>query len=316
MPISVGKARQHVSEWSERLAQYPAMAKWPQHLFHTCQLEVAAAILSMGKIVCRNDVPALICDVANQGALWNNPASHEYVRLYFRPRNPFHLKTEGIKARGDQYRVDPHMSIPIVFAFDLEQVLTTPDSGFVPGNFARSASSPLTGNSKFDEMEFGLIYHDSAPPSNRKTEIHNWRMSEVVVKKSLSLSSLSYIICRTTHDERSLRYALGTRPAPKIIVEQRGSSFFRWAIFIDEIYWLDNQMHMKFHGPTGFSKETYSVSVTCMEGNSIRHDQFDLKPGKYRFQSIPASKNAVWKIDIEGCLAYFAPVPSMSGLVV
>ena len=102
MPISLIRAQQHVELWSEKLSG-TSRAKWPQHLFHTCQLEVAVEILKAGKIICRNEVQNLICDVANQGALWNNPEGHNYVRLYFRPRTYFHLKTEGVKSLGDPF---------------------------------------------------------------------------------------------------------------------------------------------------------------------------------------------------------------------
>ena len=118
------------------------------------------------------DVPELICDVANQGALWNNAAAHGYVRLYFRPRNGFHLKTEGIKAIGDPYRVDPHMSIPIAFAFDFVKAITRKDCGFVAGNFVKSGAAPSDSDQDFDNLQFDLIYHDAPLPRDRMAEIH------------------------------------------------------------------------------------------------------------------------------------------------
>src|SRR5258708_36164763 len=96
MSITVARAQRHIKDWVHNLARFPTRANWPTHLFHTCQLEVAAEIIKSGRIKCRGDVGNLICDVANQGALWNNPDAHKYVRLYFRPRNSFHLKTEGV----------------------------------------------------------------------------------------------------------------------------------------------------------------------------------------------------------------------------
>jgi ssDNA thymidine ADP-ribosyltransferase, DarT len=154
MSITVNRAGRHIKEWSKKLAQFSTRANWPPHLFHTCQLEVAVEIIKSGAIICRNNLGALICDVANQGAVWNNPDAHKYVRLYFRPRNPFHLKTEGIKSLSDPYRVDPHMSIPISFAFDFQKVITLQNVGFVPGNFARSGAAPLTGDAEFDHLNF------------------------------------------------------------------------------------------------------------------------------------------------------------------
>ncbi len=316
MPVSVDRAERHVRDWTKKLGSFPTVSHWPAHLFHTCQLEVAVEVIKAGRILCRHNVPSLICDVANQGALWNNPAAHHYVRLYFRPRNGFHLKTEGIKAIGDPYRVDPHMSIPIAFAFDFVKVITSGESGFVAGNFARAGAMPSSGDAEFDNLQFDLIYHDAAPPVGKMNEIHDWRMSEVVVKAELSLSKLVYIVCRTIHEERTLRFALGNTTYPSIIVEQRGSIFMRRGIFIDEIYWSSKLMHLKFHGPVGYTKDRYLIQISCEDLGAIRQRDYLVAPGiRYRFSDLEASPHAIWQIYFEGCVAYRGPIPSIAGLV-
>jgi hypothetical protein len=315
MSITLKRAKRHTEEWLTKLAPFPVRANWPVHLFHTCQLEVAVEIVKAAQITCRGSVTNLICDVANQGAVWNNPQAHNYVRLYFRPRNSFHLKTEGVKAAGDPYRVDPHMSIPIAFAFDFQKVMCLPHSGFVPGNFAKTGAAPQTGDANFDKMKFDLIYHDSAPTQERMAEVHNWRMSEVVVQNALPLDHLSYVICRTPHEERTLRYALGNHASPKIIVEQRGSIFMRRGMFVDEVYWQSNLLNMRFHGPTGYTKEKYVIKVVCWDGATQNEKSYLAAPGIYHFPGIEASKDAIWRIEIEGCVVYHAPAPSISGLI-
>jgi hypothetical protein len=269
MPITISRARRHTEEWSAKLAPFPVRANWPVHVFHTCQLEVAVEIIRSGQIKCRASVTKLICDVANQVAVWNNPEAHNYVRLYFRPRNSFHLKTEGVKAIGDPYRIDPHMSIPIAFAFDFQKM----------------------------------------------AEVHNWRMSEVVVTNALPLSGLSYVICRTPHEERTLRHALGNYSPPKIIVEQKGSIFMRRGMFVDEIYWQSNLLNMRFHGPTGYTKEKYGIKVICWDGGPPQEKNYVAAPGIYHFPGIAASKEAIWRVELEGCVVYHAQAPSTSGLV-
>ena len=77
--------------------------------------------------------------MANQGALSNNPDAHQYVRLYFRPRNSFHLKTEGVKAIGDPYRAQNHMSIPVAFAFDFQKEMTLLEVDLFPAILRRRA---------------------------------------------------------------------------------------------------------------------------------------------------------------------------------
>ena len=316
MPVTLGRAQGHVERWSRELAPYPSRSSWPAYLFHICQLEVAVEIIRSGRLVCRNKVPELICDVANQGALWNNPNAHKYVRLYFRPQNSFHLKTEGVKAIGDPFRADRHMSIPIAFAFDFVQVITLPTSGFVPGNFARTGAAPLSTDRDFDGLSFENIYHNSAPSPERMAEIHNWRMSEVVVWDHLDLSSLSRVICRTTQEERTLRHLLaGVRQLPKIAVEQKGAVFMRRGMFIDEIYWENDLLYLKFHGPVGFTRDKYSLVVHCSEPGITRTKRYCVAPGRYRLADLAARSDAVWRVELEDCVVYEAEAPSVSGLV-
>jgi ssDNA thymidine ADP-ribosyltransferase, DarT len=209
------------------------------------------------------------------------------------------------------------MSVPIAFAFDFQKVITLPTAGFVPGNFAKTGAAPFTGDAEFNKMPFDLIYHDSPLTPEKQAEVHNWRMSEVVVADALSLSNLAFVVCRTTHEERSFRHAVGNSAVGfKIIVEQRGSIFMRRGMFIDEIYWASNLLHIRFHGPTVYPQERYSVKVCCWDdGCPPQGGEFALAPGAYHFPSLPASREAIWRIELEGCVVYHAPIPSVSGLV-
>jgi ssDNA thymidine ADP-ribosyltransferase, DarT len=208
------------------------------------------------------------------------------------------------------------MSIPIAFAFDFEKVITLPTARFVPGNFAKTSAAPLTGEVAFDEMQFDYIYHDGPLSSDRMAEVHNWRMSEVVVANTLPLSNLSFIVCRTTHEERTLRHAVGDMAGLKVIVEQKGSIFMRRGIFIDEIYWDSRLLNLRFHGPVVYPQNSYSVTIHCSDvGVAPRTGHYGLSPGSYRFPALPASEKAIWRIEIEGCVVYHAPIPSTSGLV-
>jgi hypothetical protein len=309
MAISVERATEHAKEWTTALARFPSRANWGSALFHACQIETATEILRQGKIVCRRDVPVIICDVANQGALWNNPAAHEYVRLYFRPRNRFHLKTEGIKSSTDIYRVNPHMSIPIMFVFDFVSVMALESTRFVSGNFASLAAIPQQGNSNFNLLNFDHIYHDSAVSADMMQTIQDARMAEVVVSEELSLDHLRAVVCRTVHEESMLRYMLREYDIKKyrMTVEKGGSIFFRRGIYINEVYTQQGYLHFDFTSPSVSPRERYSVSVKC---GSARYD-FNLAPTRWRVPQInnhdPA---AVWRIEIEGCLAFEGPVPA------
>jgi hypothetical protein len=281
-------------------------------------MEVAVEIMKSGRILCRSAVPRLICDVANQGAIWNNPQAHDFVRLYFRPKNWFHLKTEGVKPRADRYRVDPHMSMPVCLVFDLPRVLAISGAGVVPGNFAKSNSAPLYTDEGFRSLDFESVYHEGPLADGLKVAVNEWRMSEVVVPGELDLRHLSAVVCRSIHEERTLRHLLqqaDVKPSTNILVEQRNSIFVRRGIFIDELYWQNDFLHMKFHGPVVAAQDAYDVNVTCIDQGSIKTLNFQLSAKKYYFPSMPATRDAVWRIEIEGCCVYHARVPSLSGLV-
>ena len=103
MSITLARAQKHVAEQQRRLATTQQRSAWPQFLFHTTHVTNAVNIVRQGFLGARNVVENFH-DVANQGALASFDASHDYARLYFRPRNPFHVRTEGIKCVSDLYR--------------------------------------------------------------------------------------------------------------------------------------------------------------------------------------------------------------------
>jgi hypothetical protein len=314
MAVSVERAHRHVAEWRAKLARFPARRKWPECLYHACQIEVAAEILRRGELLCRSRAQPLLCDVANQGALWNNLAAHDYVRLYFRPRNQFHLKTEGIKSRADTHRVDPHMSIPVMLAFDAASVLALPESMFVPGNFAGTNRQPLSGDAAFDDLNFGQIYHESPISRDEMHAIQDARMSEVVVGKSLDLKHLVAVVTRTIHEERYLRSLLGPTVAGyRFAVEKHGSVFFRRAMFIREIYTQDGELHFEFKAPHYGTKAGYEVVVSCGD----QRFGYELAAGRWRIAAISRGDDpaAVWRIEIEGCVAYEDVVPPAGPVV-
>ncbi|MER9596681.1 MULTISPECIES: DarT ssDNA thymidine ADP-ribosyltransferase family protein [unclassified Mesorhizobium] len=314
MAISIARAERHITEWSEELARYPSRNGWVSCLFHACQIETAAEIVRQRRVVCRQNVPVVLCDVANQGALWNNPSAHEFVRLYFRPKNSFHFKTEGIKSSIDPYRINPHMAIPVMLVFDLTSVLTLNESYFVSGNFASQALAPLQGDNNFNLLNFQYIYHDSGVSPEMKQTIHDARMAEVVVRNELSLAHLKAVVCRTIHEERMLRHLLRASDVSDIrfAVEKGGALFLRRGSYITELYTRDGQVHFDFTAPSTARKDKYSVAVAC--GNS--RFAFSLEPKAWRVpQIVNRDPAAEWKIEIEGCTAYVGPVSATGPIV-
>lgn len=314
MAISVNRANRHTAEWTASLARFPSRGGWGSSLYHACQIETAAEIIRRGHIICRHDQDIVLCDVANQGALWNNPDAHKYVRLYFRPKNRFHLKTEGIKSRIDPYRIDPHMSIPVMFVFDFVSVMTCTNSYFVSGNFASQALCPQQGDTNFDQLNFDYIYHDSPVPNDLKATIHDARMAEALIEGALSLQTLKAVVCRTIYEERMLRRLTSNVDVSNIrfSVEKAGSIFFRRGIYISELYTQDGVLHFDFAAPLIGRKETYAVTVQC----GAQRNEYELKPQRWRIPAIVnPNPSAIWRVEIEGCLAFEGPATDNTPVV-
>jgi ssDNA thymidine ADP-ribosyltransferase, DarT len=234
MALSSERAIRHVTEWSERLKASLRCGLWPAYLFHAAHVTTAAAILRSGRLSCRSGIGTVAHDVANQGALHNNPRAHDYARLYFRPRNAFHFKTEGVKCLGDPYRDRYQMSIPVLLAFDSVSVLTLGGVGFSPGMLSRIRGIGHEDRF-FDRIPFDLVYHDGPVEPAQKEQVQDHRMAEVVVPRELPLAPhLRKVFCRTFLERRTLLHLLGAdaqNRAGQIEVQPR--SFVGYAPVLD-----------------------------------------------------------------------------------
>lgn len=243
MGISQELAARHIQEWSDRYLRINKKRSWPKHLFHLAQASTVANILDSGVLHSRSFLGEIEYDVADQGALNNNCASHEYCRFYFRPKNKFQLKREGIKPRDSVNRPrdgERQISIPIMLVYDAFSILTLPETRFTKESAARSNAVLENGDAAFSEMNFEYIYHDEATTSENRPLIHGWRMAEVLAPCGLTNEYLKKIICRTHLDKETLRSYLSpdvyAAYASKIIVEQHyGSTFLHEEAYIKEL---------------------------------------------------------------------------------
>jgi len=325
MPITLARARRHIDEHIARLG--PIRANWPANLFHAAHVTSAASIIENGYVLARSQQEAIIHDVANQGALGNNRAPHAYARLYFRPKTMFHMRTEGIKCKNTPYRLPNHMSVPVLFAFDAALVLIRDGTRFTRRNAAKS-NEPLGDDEVFfNSIEFGDVYHDSAPPTERGEEIRERRMAEVLVPDRLPLEGfLSKIIVRTALDRRTLishlSVAAREKYAGKIVQEQNiGSCFLHKGLYITSIERNSAGLLMEFHQPhelPGTNRYCGEIRQIC-SGRiaSKRTFEWEHVRGKWKFSGFPAScENEEWEIYLEDVLAFKGSVSSVGSQLV
>ncbi|SEL57710.1 protein of unknown function [Bosea lupini] len=310
MSISLERANRHVTEQCARLSFSKERKDWPRYLYHATHVDNAIRIVSDGFLSCRNRV-ANFHDVANQGALANYEGSHDYARLYFRPKNGFHLKTEGIKHLADNNRADSHMSIPVMFLFDFSRVISRCDAVFSSGNVQRSQEF-MNGDAAFDQLEFNYIYHDSATDIYNRDHIHNCRMAEVAVIGRIDLDALVGLAFRTKWDMETFRYKLaqGQIPCPhRLIVEQlRSSLFLHWGMYLNDISSSATELKLGFNLPRNASPDgSYLIDIiqNCRNGVIRRYNnRYMLRDTIVNFINFNDDSDAVWEIKIEDVLAF------------
>lgn len=309
MPITLDRAKRHIKEQAQRLTANRAV--WPEFLYHACDVSTAVNIIRYNELRCRNEATDFL-DVANGGALNIFDGAHSCARLYFRPKNGFHFRTEGIKCINDQFRLPNHMSIPVMFVFDFISVITLPGAHFSSGNIQRSKTF-LDGDASFDSLDFEAIYHDA--PTNRENRdyISNMRMSEVSVEGRVPLiPHLKAIVFRTQSDMRTFEYLLelqGLRCIYKCFVERaRGTLFLARALYLNDLSFTGDTISLTFNFPVDFSPADRKFKVYIHQSVGSRTATYDktveLRATTFSVKNYTANTNAVWLIKLEDQLAF------------
>lgn len=313
MPITRSRYNAHLNEWKLKAGR----PYWPAYLFHFADVTAAASILTDGRLKSRATQTDLICDVAEPGALAANPDALKYVRLHFRPKNSFHLSTEGIKFRDDEFRRPTHMSIPVAILLDAGAVLTRDGVGFCGRKLAHFDAQAVFEEAGFNDICFADVYHDGNP-GDRMAEIHDRRAAEVVVLRELALRDcLKFVYCRSVYDEMTLRFLCGQPENPLLkrirVCSAPTELFFCWSTFIQRLEYADRFIRLKLFQGRNYSRgrrirceiEQFveeSVVRSCDFEDVINNDGVQIGP----FVSDPGS---TWKIKIEGCLAFQGALP-------
>jgi hypothetical protein len=258
-------------------------------------------------------------DVANQGALGANQSSHDFARLYFRPRNPYHLKTEGIKCLSHPNRQDTQASVPVTFLFDFQGVITRQGVKFTKGNIQRARNVELAGDAAFDTLDFSATYHDDWVTREEKDYIHDCRMAEVMVPDGLPLvPDLKAIFFRTRWDLETFRYQLQTKDIAcpwRVQVEQvTNSLYMHQGLYIIDLDFLGEKLHIRFHLPVDYrpNEGTYKVRIGQFIQGTLQRTfdkAIDLQSGSLIITGFLPDNQAVWKIELEEVLAFEGQLP-------
>jgi hypothetical protein len=310
MPISRELARSHTQHHTARLAR-TSSAFWPRYLFHVTHVTNAIAIVQSGLLRCRNQA-VVFHDIANQGALAAYSGSHDYARLYFRPKNGFHLRTEGIKCLSDQYRQAFQASVPVTLMFDFETVITRPGVKFTAGNIQRAHNAELDGDEAFATLDFESTYHDQPVAQEHRDYVQDRRMAEVLVPGELALmGALRFIAFRTRYDQLTFEYLLeqagGQCPFERAVEHPPQSLYMHWGLYLSEMNFIENTLAMRFHLPRHEPADNqFEIDLEqSVPGAPTRTLKTTLKlQPQLTVKGVHADGRAVWRIRLEECLAF------------
>ncbi len=253
---------------------------WVKYLFHHTDIHNAVEILKSGKFLCRSlldETGSMPIDNASRAIiLGTEPAVKDYVRLYFRPRNPTQYRNEGIRPVGRQW-VESHCPVPVFFLFDSKEILTRDDCQFSEGNLAAVGVQGLRSTAEeLAAFDFRKIYHDS--PHHDKT-INFHKNAEVVVLNELDLSALKFIVCRSPAEKESLLNLLPTdifnRWSSKIVIDTKVNFFFRKWTFLQMVELTSKYAAFNF-SPDTIEPGPFHLKITrrSNEENSFESEDF------------------------------------------
>jgi hypothetical protein len=219
----------------------PVRSHWVKYLFHHTDIRNAVAILKSGKLLCRrrlDEIGGMVVDNASRPIISSTESQvKDFVRLYFRPRNPTQYRNEGVRPK-DKHWKESHMPVPIFFLFDSKAILTRDDCLFSEGTLATSSgTSGLRSTAKdLSKFEFKKIYNDS-PHNDKSINFH--KNAEVVIPIELDLSAVKFIVCRSPAEKESLLNLLPTdifvKWSSKILVDTKLNCFFRKWVYIQTV---------------------------------------------------------------------------------
>lgn len=243
---------------------------WPNYLFHCTELHNAVNILRVGALLSRTEAQAanlMAEDIAAPVIIERTPPKWQnHVRLYFRPRTPTQYQNEGIRPQSAM-PYGAQCAIPIYFLFDAVAVLTRQDTLFTDGNLARGPE-PSQDIEDFAHLPFPLIYHDTWFDANEQDRIVYHRNAEVLVPKKLDLSSLRWIVCRSSAEFETLLHLLPTHVsrfwANKIGVRPDYRLFHNRWTFVERVNSSQEALTFTFNTGTE-SAGPFDARVTLLE---------------------------------------------------
>ncbi len=180
---------------------------WPQFAYHFTDVSNVVSILKTGFLYSRIEAEETHImkndNASNQVIDMTDSDVISKVRFYFRPLTPTQYYNEGFKHPELRYNSDTNANIPVTifFVFDLEKLLSLPETSFSEKTQAGYGSKAYQGTEAFSKLNFEKIYSDGPLVSDEKA----FRQAEILYPDKFPINHcLKFIICRNEIEKATL----------------------------------------------------------------------------------------------------------------
>jgi ssDNA thymidine ADP-ribosyltransferase, DarT len=319
--ISLQVAQEHINNWEKELKKSAVRAyrsKWPKYLFRHEKLENAVKILLDGQLLSRNDAGNQIHDdIAPPTLISRSTYSHQFSRLYFRPKNPTQYHVEGIRQKTDTFLTNEptvHAPVLIMLVFRASSVLALEDTFFSNGNM-QATNQVQYGDTEefFQKIPFYEVFHDGAlDPSERKRMTFS-KCAEVLAKSPLNLAShLAFVLCRSEAERKTLLHCvpkLDERIKQKIRTTSELGVFFNDFTYVKEVDVSSEGLSFLLNPRKDNKDVVFSIEILNIESKSIIFVAKDetISPSSKKWIELKLVEGTYQiTIDLDGHLAYRA----------
>ncbi len=317
MGLSPTVIQAHITDWEAELKRgnRPYRQHWPSRLFRHEPLDNAVQILKSEFLLSRTGSDGRRpVDIAPPEIIQSREAAHNFVRLYFRPKNPTQYHIEGIRKANEIY-LGRHAPVLVIFVFMSATILSQEGVEFSDGNMQSRITCKGSTDQEFQELPFKLIYHEGVfdPHTPAGQEIIRCRCAEVLVPSPMPLKgNLQAVLCRSPAERVTLLHLLGGADnswSKRIRVFAAPGLFENIYSFVDTVDASDESIRFKLHP----RRDGADVKV---EGWIFSENDVEI----LRFGPVDLSSSTPWRVDhslqsglyitrvhLENCLAYEAP---------
>lgn len=286
---------------------------WTRLAFHYTDVKNAVSILSSEFLYSRIDAEKL-------GIMHNDNASRQvidstnieaksHVRFYFRPLTPTQYYNEGYKHADIRYEDDnfANIPIPIFFAFDLNKLLSLPETKFSQLSQAGFGGVLYNTPEDFAKFPFDKIYSNGY--SDDWKNVNPYRHAEILYPDRFDINiCISAILCRNNVERTTLLNLLKAtnlknyykfKPLIKIC---REDMFQNNGLFINECQFHNNTVSVSFADTLNKRKYCYSE----MEKHNL--DKLDNVRGRLELTWL--NGNQIWySMSFNTVINYMSPIP-------